>query len=168
MLIKSGNCVSTGLRCFFGFRFWVSDCNLFPLATEGCPLQKGGDSSCPSLHLSLATQKNFVTDGGVKFRNEFSKLAHCNFCNTRLHGHEACGQEVCFCLKLLEFSWLFRGWNLWWLQGGGWWVVGLVGFWVGCVGTTAGALGPECDQYLAAMWSKGRTLVSPQHWFALR
>lgn len=55
-----------------------------------------------------------------------------------------------FCLKLLEFSCLFRGWNLWWPQGGG-----LLGDWVVFrqqpeqSSTAAGALWPESDRHLA-------------------
>lgn len=126
MLIKSGNCVYGVAMLFWVFRFRFRVATFFHLPPRVAPgrNRKGMTHPAPGCTCPLLlNRKNFVTDGGVKFRNEFSKLAHCNFCNTRVHGHEACGQEVCFCLKLLEFSWLLRGWNLWWLQGAGWWVV---------------------------------------------
>lgn len=37
------------------------------------------------------------------------------------------------------------------MPGGGWWMVGPI--LSGWVYATAGAPGPECDQYLAAVWS---------------
>lgn len=158
MLIKSGNCVYGVAMLFWVFRFRFRVATFFHLPPRVAPgrNRKGMTHPAPGCTCPLLlNRKNFVTDGGVKFRNEFSKLAHCNFCNTRVHGHEACGQEVCFVFKViriqlvvtrLEFVVAARCR----VVGGGW----LVRLWVGgstqqlvLQGQNATSTWPQCGQF---------------------